>query len=100
MLEAITWFQLGFSAKPVGFLNVNGFYDQLLSFFEHATEEGFIKRRAAPLYVTAKSAEALLDALEACVAPVGLIEAARLAAEQAGLPKGQAPPDTDPDKFM
>ena len=101
VLEAVTWHQLGFSAKPVGFLNVDGFYDQLLAFFEHATREGFIRRNAAgPLYVTATSASELLDALEAYVAPQSLLDAARAAAQKAGLPPGQAPPDADADKFM
>jgi predicted Rossmann-fold nucleotide-binding protein len=101
VLEAITWHQLGFSAKPVGFLNVDGFYDGLLSFFEQATQEGFIKRRASgPLYVTATSADALLDALEAYVPPPGLIDAAKAAAQQAGLPRDQPPPDADANAFM
>ena len=100
-MEAITWHQLGFSAKPVGFLNVDGFYDKLLAFFEQATAEGFIRRQpGGPLYVTATSAPALLDALESYVAPPGLIDAARDAAQKAGLPPGQPPTDADADKFM
>ena len=100
-MEAITWHQLGFSAKPVGFLNVDGFYDKLLAFFEQATAEGFIRRQPnGPLYVTATSAGELLDALEAYVPPRGLIDAAKDAALKAGLPPGQPPPDTDANKFM
>lgn len=99
-MEAITWHQLGFSAKPVGFLNVDGFYDGLLAFFEHATAEGFIRRKAGAMYVTATSAGDLLDALEAYVTPGGLIDAARAAAEAAGLPRGQPPPDADAERFM
>jgi uncharacterized protein (TIGR00730 family) len=99
VLEAITWHQLGFSAKPVGFLNVDGFYDQLLAFFEHATAEGFIKRSSGAMFVTAATATELLDALEAYTPPQSLLEAARAAAAAAGLPAGVVP-DADPAKFM
>jgi uncharacterized protein (TIGR00730 family) len=34
--EILTWGQLGFHAKPMGLLNVNGFYDPLLALFDHA----------------------------------------------------------------
>ena len=38
-LEVTTWQQLGFHAKPVGLLNVNGFFDKLLTFLDHAAAE-------------------------------------------------------------
>ncbi len=38
-LEIITWQQLGFHSKPVGILNIGGFFDHLLAFFDHATSE-------------------------------------------------------------
>lgn len=41
--EALTWLQLGFHEKPCGVLNVAGFYDQLLSFLDHACEEQFMR---------------------------------------------------------
>jgi hypothetical protein len=41
--EAVTWTQLGLHAKPCGLLNVHGFYDGLLQFFEHALGEEFLK---------------------------------------------------------
>jgi hypothetical protein len=43
LFEAITWTQLGVHAKPCGLLNVEGFYDDLLRFLDHAWAEGFIK---------------------------------------------------------
>lgn len=36
-LEIVTWQQLGFVDKPVGLLNVGGFWDHLLAFFDHST---------------------------------------------------------------
>ena len=43
LFEVITWTQLGLHAKPCGLLNVDGFYDDLLRFLDHAWAEGFIK---------------------------------------------------------
>lgn len=41
--EILTWGQLGFHQKPMGLLNVNGFYDPLLALFDHAVSEGFLR---------------------------------------------------------
>ena len=41
--EVLTWTQLGLQRKPCGILNVDGYYDQLLSFFDHAEKEQFLK---------------------------------------------------------
>ena len=98
-LEAITWQQLGFSSKPVGFLNCCGFYTPLLDFIAHATREGFI-RAGTPMFVTADTPEALLDALEAYTPPTSLVAAAKAAAAAAGLPADQPLPDADADRFM
>lgn len=35
----MTWQQLGFHAKPIGLLNTEGFYDPLLTFFQHCIQE-------------------------------------------------------------
>jgi len=43
LLEVITWCQIGIHKKPIGLLNVDGFYDPLLRFFDLATAEGFIQ---------------------------------------------------------
>lgn len=41
--EILTWAQLGIHRKPVGLLDVNGFFGKLLAFFDDATAEGFIR---------------------------------------------------------
>ena len=41
--EVLTWGQLGFHQKPMGLLNVNGFYDPLLAMFDRAVAEGFLR---------------------------------------------------------
>ena len=42
LCEILTWSQLGFHAKPVGLLNVAGFYDPLLALFDRAVAERFM----------------------------------------------------------
>jgi uncharacterized protein (TIGR00730 family) len=63
LLEIITWAQLGLHAKPIGLLDVGGFYGQLTAFFDHAIDEGFIKAKHRSLIVTADTPRALLDRL-------------------------------------
>jgi len=63
--EVWTWSQLGVHAKPVGFLNVNGFFDRMLAFLDHAVDEGFIKPRHRDFICVSEDPETLLDALAA-----------------------------------
>jgi uncharacterized protein (TIGR00730 family) len=49
LFEMLTWAQLGIHAKPIGLLNVDGFYDGLAGFIEHATGQGFIRPHHAAL---------------------------------------------------
>ena len=41
LVEMLTWAQLGFHEKPCGLLNIDGYYDHLATFLDHAIEEGF-----------------------------------------------------------
>ena len=43
IIEIVTWGQLQFHDKPCGLLNVNGYFDHLLSFLDHASAEGFLR---------------------------------------------------------
>jgi uncharacterized protein (TIGR00730 family) len=58
--EAISWAQLGYHAKPVGLLNVAGFYDQLIAFNQHMIATGFIRAQHASILVHADAVEPLL----------------------------------------
>lgn len=60
LFEMLTWSQLGIHAKPVGLLNVDGFYDSLVGFIHHAKEQGFIKPQHAQLMMVEASPAALL----------------------------------------
>ena len=63
ILEVLTWTQLGIHEKPCGILNVNGFYDQLLQFFDEVTKEGFIKSTHRSMLVCESDPEQLLQKL-------------------------------------
>jgi uncharacterized protein (TIGR00730 family) len=60
--EVLTWSQLGLHQKPCGLLNVDGYFDRLLSFIEHSIDEGFVKREYRTMISVAASPGALLDA--------------------------------------
>lgn len=61
LFEIITWAQLAIHAKPVGVLNVGGFYDPLLSFLDHARDAGFIQHRFRQMLVAERELGPLLD---------------------------------------
>ncbi|KAH6763792.1 putative lysine decarboxylase family protein [Perilla frutescens var. hirtella] len=64
LLEVITWAQLGIHDKPVGLLNVDGYYNSLLSFIDKAVDEGFITPSARHIIVSAQTAHELMSKLE------------------------------------
>lgn len=60
LFETLTWAQLGFHDKPVGLLNVAGFYDGLLSFMQQMVSQGFVKPAQADLLMHEEHADRLL----------------------------------------
>ncbi|XP_044471645.1 cytokinin riboside 5'-monophosphate phosphoribohydrolase LOG8 [Mangifera indica] len=64
LLEMITWSQLGIHKKPVGLLNVDGYYNFLLALFDNGVEEGFIKPGARQIIISAPTAKELLEKME------------------------------------
>ncbi|CAA3012617.1 cytokinin riboside 5 -monophosphate phosphoribohydrolase LOG1-like [Olea europaea subsp. europaea] len=64
LLEIIAWSQFGIHEKPVGLLNVCGYYNSLLALFDKGVEEGFIEDSARQIVVVADSAEELIKKLE------------------------------------
>ena len=69
-LEILTWAQLGIHSKPVGVLDVLGYYDGLRLLLAQAQGEGFVRREHAALLLFAASPEELLDRLLAWWPPV------------------------------
>src|SRR5205814_7524866 len=68
-LEILTWAQLGIHRKPVGVLNVEGYYDALLQLLSHAVREGFVRRDYFGLLLFADTAAELLDRFAAWQPP-------------------------------
>ena len=68
-LEVLTWAQLGIHRKPVGVLNVAGYWDGLEGMLAHAVREGFVRREYAALLLFGTSAPELLDRFAAWRAP-------------------------------
>lgn len=60
LFEMLTWAQLGIHAKPIGVLNVDGYYDGLITFVRHATEQELVRPQHAALMMVENDAEALL----------------------------------------
>src|SRR5574343_1123722 len=58
--EILTWGQLGFHAKPMGLLNVNGFYDPLLAMFDRAVPGGFLREQNRAMALADDEIESLL----------------------------------------
>ncbi|MGZ3239007.1 MAG: LOG family protein [Burkholderiaceae bacterium] len=67
LFEALTWSQLGFHDKPIGLLNVNGFYDGLIRFVQHLVKQGFLKPEHAALMMYEDDAPALMERFKSFV---------------------------------
>jgi hypothetical protein len=61
--EIWSWGLLGLHAKPLGLLNLLGYYDPLITFLDHATREGFIQPQHRAMAVVEVDAGALLERL-------------------------------------
>lgn len=70
IFEIWTWAQLGLHGKPVGLLNVGGYYDELVRFVDHATASGFIRPEQRGMLIVEPSISALLARFETWVPPV------------------------------
>lgn len=64
LFEILTWAQLGLHEKPIGILNVNGFYDFLLKQLEVMIQEGFLKQESRDLLLVSDNIEDLLQQME------------------------------------
>lgn len=69
LFEILTWAQLGIHRKPVGLLNVNGFFTPLLAWLDHVVGEGLLKPKHRGLLLVAETVPDLLDRLAAWTPP-------------------------------
>ena len=61
--EILTWRQLGIHQKPVGLLNVDGYYDDLLALYDRMEADGFVTEQTRRLVTVAPTIEELLAVL-------------------------------------
>jgi uncharacterized protein (TIGR00730 family) len=64
VIEIATWAQLGLHTKPFGLLNVAGYFDALVAFFDHAVTEGFVRPQHRETLLVAERPASLVDAFE------------------------------------
>jgi uncharacterized protein (TIGR00730 family) len=63
LFETLTWAQIGEHSKPVGLLNVNGYYDDLLRMLDRALKENFLFAEHRGALLCDSQPDALLDAM-------------------------------------
>lgn len=66
LFEIITWAQIGIHNKPIGLLNVTGYFDPLLALVHHTMVEGFVKSHHVNLIIQNDNPGELLDSLATC----------------------------------
>jgi len=67
--ETLTWGQLGLHKKPVGLLNINGFYDSLRILAQTMVEKGFLKEANRKMLLISDDIDKLIDQMENYIAP-------------------------------
>ena len=65
LFEALTWLQLDIHRKPVALFNVNGYYDHLLAFLRHTSEQGFVREGHLGMLLVDDDPAALLEKMAA-----------------------------------
>ncbi|MGE0731198.1 MAG: TIGR00730 family Rossman fold protein [Acidimicrobiia bacterium] len=69
LFETLTWAQIGLHRKPVGLLDVVGYFDGLLAFLQHTVDTGFVKQANIELLVAHADPDRLLDLLASTEPP-------------------------------
>ncbi len=64
LFEMITWAQLGLHQKPIGILNTNGFYDDLLKMLRKMVAQGFLKIENYTMLLVDDSVDGLLKQMQ------------------------------------
>jgi uncharacterized protein (TIGR00730 family) len=64
LFEVMTWRQLGLHAKPIGLLDVEGYWQPLLALLRHGVEQGLIPQVVVAGLLVSGDPDALLDAIE------------------------------------
>ncbi|MBP1999275.1 uncharacterized protein (TIGR00730 family) [Paenibacillus shirakamiensis] len=65
LFEVLCWSQIGIHQKPIGLLNVNGYYDPLIELIKHSVEQGFAHSSSENLLIVANDAHTLFQMMSA-----------------------------------
>jgi len=63
LFEVWTWRQLGYHRSPIGLLNTNGYYDELLRFMDHTVAQGFLSAEQRNNLIVGTQPQTLLQSL-------------------------------------
>ncbi|MDK2979108.1 MAG: hypothetical protein PWP52_1822 [Bacteroidales bacterium] len=69
LFEMLTWSQLGLHQKPIGILNIDGFYNALISLLDNMVEKGLLKPKNREMLLIDDNIDSLLSQMEQYVAP-------------------------------
>ncbi|CAM3431102.1 TIGR00730 family Rossman fold protein [Flavobacterium chungbukense] len=69
LFEMLTWAQLGLHKKPIAILNINGFYDSLITLLETMTEKGLLKEVNQKMLLVSDTIDDLLEQMKNYTAP-------------------------------
>lgn len=61
LFEMFTWLQLGFHEKPLGILNIDGFYDSLILFLQQTVEKKFLQEKHLDMLIIESDSDRLLQ---------------------------------------
>lgn len=67
--EMLTWAQLGLHKKPIAILNIDGFYDSLITFIQTTVDKGFLKQVNQDMLIVSDNIDELLDKMKNYEAP-------------------------------
>lgn len=70
LFEMLTWAQLGLHGKPIALLNLNGFYDALISLIQTMVDKGFLKQLNQDMLLVSDDIYELLDKMKNYQAPI------------------------------
>lgn len=68
--EMLTWAQLGLHQKPIAILNINGFYDEMISLLQTMVSKGFLKEVNKKMLLVSDDIDDLLEQMKNYKAPV------------------------------
>src|SRR5215467_14660353 len=67
--EIVTWSQLGIQIKPCALLNIEGYWDGLLTFLDHAVAENFVRQENREMILVGASPEEILNKIQLWTPP-------------------------------